>query len=250
MCLFFSQKVSNLKLPALYESVLNHRLLCLQWRLVRPSQILDKVLTSLYPPASGTSGVWPFLQALALTLPTAPLLYLTRVRPRSLLQRGPRYTFKSQAIARQTTDSSQAGRAIAALPSLPIKPEGSNKEACLENFKNKVVYINSFTVSQKDMLESALRVTGTKEDDWTIAKEPAQERYSNGIKEIQEGKRIGFAKMSSTTRARLIACSTCQRRTLMKQPRLRSSARRFPPGAFQTGDCKRYGLLIGHGRYS
>ena len=120
------------------------------------------------------------------------------MRPRSLLQRGPRYTFKSQATARQTTDSSQAGRAIAALLSLPIKPEGSNKEACLENFKNKVVYINSFTVSQKDMLESALRVTGTKEDDWTIAKEPAQERYSNGIKEIQEGKRIGFAKMMYT----------------------------------------------------
>lgn len=190
--------MSNLKLHALYESVPNHRLLRSQWRLVRPSQILDEVLTSLYLPASGTSGVWPFLQALALTLPTAPLLYLTRVRPRSLLQRGPRYIFKSQAIAGQTTDSSQAGRAIAALLSLPIKPEGSNKEACLENFKNKVVYINSFTVSQKDMLESALRVTGTKEDDWTIAKEPAQERYSSGIREIQEGKRIGFAKMMYT----------------------------------------------------
>ncbi|CAF9927213.1 hypothetical protein IMSHALPRED_007165 [Imshaugia aleurites] len=92
----------------------------------------------------------------------------------------------------------QAGRAIAALLSLPIKPEGSNKEACLENLKNKVVYVNSFTVSQKDMLESALRVTGTKEDDWTIAKEPSQERYSSGIKEIQEGKRIGFAKMMYT----------------------------------------------------
>jgi len=47
------------------------------------------------------------------------------------------------------------------------------------------------------MLESALRVTGTKEDDWSITKEPAQERYSSGIKEIQEGKRIGFAKMIS-----------------------------------------------------
>lgn len=48
------------------------------------------------------------------------------------------------------------------------------------------------------MLESALRVTGTKEEDWTITKEPSQERYSSGIKEIQEGKRVGFAKMMYT----------------------------------------------------
>ena len=47
------------------------------------------------------------------------------------------------------------------------------------------------------MLESALRATGTKEDDWAITKEPVQERYSSGIKEIQEGKRDGFAKMLS-----------------------------------------------------
>ena len=45
------------------------------------------------------------------------------------------------------------------------------------------------------MLESALRVTGTKQDDWIITKEPVQERYSSGIKEIQEGKHSGFPKM-------------------------------------------------------
>jgi hypothetical protein len=48
------------------------------------------------------------------------------------------------------------------------------------------------------MFESALRATGTKENEWTITKEPSQERYSNGLKEIQEGKRIGFAKMMYT----------------------------------------------------
>ncbi|MCJ1405334.1 hypothetical protein MMC11_008561 [Xylographa trunciseda] len=92
----------------------------------------------------------------------------------------------------------QVGRAVAALLSLPIKPDGSNKEACLENLKNKVVYVNSFTVSQKDMLESALRMTGTKKDEWSITKEPAQERYANGLKEMKEGNRIGFAKMMYT----------------------------------------------------
>jgi hypothetical protein len=87
---------------------------------------------------------------------------------------------------------------VAALLSLPIKAEGSNKEACLEHFKNEIVYVNSFTVSQKEMFASARRATGTTEDDWTITKEPAQERYSSGLKEIQEGKRIGFAKMMYT----------------------------------------------------
>lgn len=52
--------------------------------------------------------------------------------------------------------------------------------------------------ARKEMLESALRVAGTKEDDWTITKEPAEERFSSGIAEIQEGKRIGFTKMMFT----------------------------------------------------
>lgn len=121
-----------------------------------------------------------------------------RVRPRFLLQRGHKYAHNRRTFYFQATDSYQVGRAVAALLSLPVKPEGSKKEACLENLKNKVVYVNSFTVSQKDMLASALRVTGTKEHDWTITKEPARERYSSGIKEMQEGKRIGFAKMMYT----------------------------------------------------
>lgn len=92
----------------------------------------------------------------------------------------------------------QVGRAVASILSLPIKPEGSNKDACLESIKNRVVYVNSFTVCQKEMLASALRVTGTKESDWTITKEPAQERYTTGVKEMKEGDRIGFLKMLYT----------------------------------------------------
>lgn len=84
---------------------------------------------------------------------------------------------------------------MAALLSLPVNPEGPNQEAALMNFKNEVVYLSSFTVSQKDMLESVIRVTGTTEFDWTITKEPAQTRYSDGMKEIREGKHSGFAKM-------------------------------------------------------
>lgn len=61
-----------------------------------------------------------------------------------------------------------------------------------------MVYINSFTISQKDMLESAVRVTGTQLSDWTVSKESSQERYSNGLKEIENGERSGYAKMMYT----------------------------------------------------
>lgn len=95
-------------------------------------------------------------------------------------------------------DFDQVGRAVAAILSLPIKADGSNGETCLEDLKNRVVYVNSFTVSQRDMLDSTLRVTETNEDDWTITREPSKERYLNGLEEIKEGKRIGFAKMMYT----------------------------------------------------
>lgn len=88
----------------------------------------------------------------------------------------------------------QVARAVAGLLSLPIKPEGSDKDACLEQLRNKVVYTNSFTVSQKDMLASVLRVTGAKEDDWTITKEPVQEAFATAVKQIKEGKREAFSK--------------------------------------------------------
>lgn len=48
------------------------------------------------------------------------------------------------------------------------------------------------------MFASLLRVTGTNEDDWTITKEPAHERYANGLKELGEGSRVGFVKMMYT----------------------------------------------------
>lgn len=89
----------------------------------------------------------------------------------------------------------QIGRAVASILSLPIEPQEPKPEASLQNLKNRVVYINSFTISQKDMLESALRVTGTKEEDWTITKEPAQEVYTNGLEQLKGGKREAFANV-------------------------------------------------------
>jgi hypothetical protein len=58
-----------------------------------------------------------------------------------------------------------------------------------------VVFVNSFTISQKDMFESVLRVTDTEPKDWNIAKESTTERWASGMKAIQEGNRTGFFKL-------------------------------------------------------
>ena len=47
------------------------------------------------------------------------------------------------------------------------------------------------------MLASTFRLTGTKESEWIITKEPATERFASGIKEIQEGKHSGFPKLTA-----------------------------------------------------
>jgi hypothetical protein len=84
------------------------------------------------------------------------------------------------------------GDAVAAILSLPIKPEADNKNACLEALKNKIVYVNSFTLTQKDLFQSVLRVTGTKESDWSVTQEPSQQRYRDGLKQTQDGHSDGF----------------------------------------------------------
>jgi hypothetical protein len=89
----------------------------------------------------------------------------------------------------------QVGRAVAALLSLPIQPEGDDKACCLEHFRNRNVYVSSFTISQTDMLGSVLRVTGTNLQDWTITKESSSERYQTGLKEVQGGVMTGYPKM-------------------------------------------------------
>jgi hypothetical protein len=73
-----------------YEALADPMLLRVQAYFAKQSKILERVPTLLYLPASGTNGVSPYLQHLALTLPTALLLSSMRGRPKSLLQLGHR----------------------------------------------------------------------------------------------------------------------------------------------------------------
>lgn len=89
----------------------------------------------------------------------------------------------------------QCGRAVAALMSLKIEPEKEGEVALATHFKNKPAYISSFTVSQSDMLESVLRVTGDKMEDWKVTKAPVKEYYKSALEAYQKGDMTGFAKL-------------------------------------------------------
>lgn len=85
----------------------------------------------------------------------------------------------------------QCGRALAALLSLPE----SGSTPALADFKNKDVLINSFRVSQRDMLDSLHRVLGTTDSDWEISYESVAKRLADGAEELAKGVFTGFPKM-------------------------------------------------------
>jgi hypothetical protein len=109
-------------------------------------------------------------------------------------------TFFDDGETKITTSTwPQVGRAVAGLLSLKIKSDGpDDKSPSLEPFMNTYVYTGSFTINQQDMLESLLRVTNTSIDEWTVTKEPHEERYTGGVKAMQGGDRTGFAKAMYT----------------------------------------------------
>ena len=100
----------------------------------------------------------------------------------------------------------QCARAVTALLSLKELPEDANdKSLTVNTWRNKPLVISSFLVSQKDMFESWKRVSGDKDSDWTIEKEPSKERYQKGIEAMKSAQdpmsvRMGAA-MASFVRA-------------------------------------------------
>ncbi|KAI1080124.1 CipA protein [Whalleya microplaca] len=104
--------------------------------------------------------------------------------------------FFDDGTARINTSTwDQTGRAVAKVFSLPEKANSEKDGALtLASFKNKFVYFSSFCVSQKDMFESVLRVTGTKDSDWKISYEKSTERYQNALDLMKQGNRKGFMR--------------------------------------------------------
>jgi hypothetical protein len=92
-----------------------------------------------------------------------------------------------------TSTWKQCGAAVAALLSLPVEGSG-NSGLALEKWKDEGLYVSSFLISQREMLDSLHRVLGTTDEDWTITKEPVKERHQKGLEQLQQGDRLGFAK--------------------------------------------------------
>ncbi|KAJ4339814.1 hypothetical protein N0V87_003014 [Didymella glomerata] len=84
------------------------------------------------------------------------------------------------------------GKAVASLLSLPVS--GGDGKPALEDWKNDAVTVSSFLISQRDMLDSLNRVLKTSDQDWTIVKQPAKERFQQGMRQLKEGNRLGFAQ--------------------------------------------------------
>ena len=92
----------------------------------------------------------------------------------------------------------QVGRAVASLLSLKIAPDDDDDAACLSRYRNQNVYVSSFNVSQRDMFDSVMRVTGTAVGDWKIEHEDSVERYRVGVEKMREGNFWGFGQLMYT----------------------------------------------------
>lgn len=95
-----------------------------------------------------------------------------------------------------TTTFRQCGRSLARLLALKVLPDDANdKSPSLAQYRNKKIYISSFNISQRDILDSVLRVTGTTLNDWKIEHEPSTTRYQAGLEAVQKGDFSGFVKL-------------------------------------------------------
>jgi hypothetical protein len=104
--------------------------------------------------------------------------------------------FDDGNVAINTSTWPQCGRAIANLLSLKELPDDETDQSpTLSQFRNGSIYISSFRLSQRDMLESVKRVTGTTDADWTITHESAEQRWQDGQAALQQGNMKAFPKM-------------------------------------------------------
>jgi uncharacterized protein YbjT (DUF2867 family) len=83
-----------------------------------------------------------------------------------------------------TTTLGQVGRGVAALLSLP--------EEKLNNFKNSAVYLRSFLLSQREILDSAIRATGTKKSDWQITMQDPEVTIQTARDAVAAGNPMAF----------------------------------------------------------
>ena len=89
----------------------------------------------------------------------------------------------------------QCGRAVAALLSLKELPDAPDDTSpTVSTWKNKPLYIASFTISQRDIFESWKIVSRNVDGEWTIDYESSKTRYERGLERSKRGDRMGYVQ--------------------------------------------------------
>jgi hypothetical protein len=96
-----------------------------------------------------------------------------------------------------TSTWAQVGRAVANLLALPVSAE-QESGLSLEQYRNRMLFVSSFALSQREMFESLKRVTGTTDSDWKISSEPAKQRFADAKEKLRGGDHRAFGKMLYT----------------------------------------------------
>lgn len=102
--------------------------------------------------------------------------------------------FDTGHVKINTSTWAQTGRAVARVLALDQESAGDGSQLDLTKLKDRLVFFSSFLVSQRDIFHSVLRVTGTKEEEWTVTEESSRQRYHDGVSRIQQGDRSGFLR--------------------------------------------------------
>jgi hypothetical protein len=98
-----------------------------------------------------------------------------------------------------TSTWDQTARAVAAILSLPVLAEDEKDESLtLASYRNRMLFIKSFALSQHDMFDSIKRVTATEDSDWSISSVSAKERYTAARDEMKGGSTAAFARQLYT----------------------------------------------------
>lgn len=100
-----------------------------------------------------------------------------------------------------TTTWDQCGRALAALLALPRLPrDAADAGPAVDDWAGRAVRVASFRVSQRDLLASAQRVTGTADADWAVEHVSSRERFARAQAKMRDpATRLeGFAEQMYT----------------------------------------------------
>jgi hypothetical protein len=93
-----------------------------------------------------------------------------------------------------TSTWEQTARAVANILSLPALPvDGKDESLTLSSYRNRMLFVKSFAVSQRDMFDAIKRVTKTADSDWNISSVSAKERFTQAREEMKSGNRLAFA---------------------------------------------------------